>query len=137
MSAKIINIQKVLVRSASYRLVVESDDYSVRVISDVAPLFWVRFLRTENDDVIISDFNAGGLPRYAFILALRKGMKELHISQPHSIIFTNVSASESLEAALVAIRRACESFAFINRRTVRSLKLTLEEHKLNVVVSLD
>ncbi|MEW7007105.1 MULTISPECIES: hypothetical protein [unclassified Lentilitoribacter] len=144
MSATIISLQEVKVKAASDSLVAETDDFSVKIISKIDPLFWVRFQRTDNGEVIVTDFSAGGLPQYALNLALRKGLKELYASPPRSITFSNVNSSENLELALSgacddalhAIRQACEGLAMISRRAIRSFQLVPDGHKLNVVVSL-
>lgn len=144
MSATIISLQEVKIKAASNSLIAEIDDFSVKIISKVDPLFWVRLQRTDANEIIVTDFSAGNLPQYALNLALRKGLKALYSSSPRSITFRNVNSSESLEAALSgacddvlhAIRQACEGLAMISRRAIKSFQLVPDGHKLNVVVSL-
>lgn len=144
MSATIISLQEVKIKAASESLVAGEDDFSVRITSKVDPLFWVRLQRSDDGEIIVTDFSAGGLPQYALNLALRKGLKQLYASTPHSITFRNVNSSVNPDAALSgacddalhAIRQACEGLAMISRRAIRSFHLVPDGHKLNVVVSL-
>lgn len=144
MSADIVNFEELHVQSASNSLSVVLDDFSVKVVSDKDPFFWVRVQKSDEGEVIVTDFNPGKLPQISLNIALRKAVRELYTPTPNNITFKNIisltstgaNCSASYEGPINAIRCACEGFARVSRTVISSFRVVPEGHKFNIVVAL-
>lgn len=144
MSTNIVNFEELQTLTASKSLSVQIDDFSVKVISSQDPYFWVRIQKSDEGEIIVTDFNPGSLPQLTLNIALRKAVKQLYSPTPDNITFKNVIPVKSTgaqplpsyEGPVNTIRAACEGFARTSRKVVSSFRVVPEGRKFNVVVAL-
>ena len=113
-------------------LVVSEDDFSVKVTSDVDPMFWVRIKRTDDQTIVVTDFKAGSLQQITLNIALRKAVSTLHKRAPKQLTFKNVAPLTHLNdneradfaRELNVLRVASESIANVNKGPVLIKLLT-------------
>lgn len=144
MSANIVNFEELQTLTASKSLSVQQDDFSVKVVSSEDPFFWVRVQKSDDGEIIVTDFNSGSLPQLTLNIALRKAVKQLYSPTPDNITFKNIipvkssspHQAQSYEGPVNTIRAACEGFARTSRKVVSSFRVVPEGRKFNVVVAL-
>ena len=140
MTAEIFSFQQVKIAAAEDSLSVHEDDFSVRVISSDDPLFWVRLKRTEDQSIVVTDFNGGSLPQFTLNIALRKALRALYCTTPNQLTFKSVFYSYDIvgkqKQNLDVVRTACESIANFSKRSVASFRVLQDNHKVNVVVDI-
>lgn len=139
MTAQIFDFQKIRSDSSDENLDVFVDEFSVRITSKNDRFFWVRVTENEDGNVVVTDFNRGGLTQAALNVALRKAMAELFARRPKSLRFKDILSSgqaRSMDEQLNAIMSACKSATAQSQQVISSFDVVNDGCKTDVLVAL-
>lgn len=139
MTAQIFDFQKIKSDSSDENLDVCVDDFSVRITSKNDPFFWVRITESDDGDVVVTDFNRGGLTQTALNIALRKAMGRLFARRPQSLRFKDILSSgpaQSMDEKLNAIMAACKSATEQTQQVISAFDVVNDGRKTDVLIAL-
>ncbi len=140
--AEIIRHPITQIEDVSARIDVNRDDYSIKASSPSDRIFWIRIEIPVQDEVIVSDFNAGSLGDEVLIFAFLKIADELP-SDVRTFVFKDVApgpaslrSGMAISAAHSRIGRCAERLARKRKRKVHRVSLEESRGKVNVRVQL-
>jgi hypothetical protein len=110
-----VSIERVeaALRAPAPRLSISGDDYCVRVESDIDPRYWVRIERGDGEDLVVTDFTAGGRPDAELRQGLVMGIEALQPGPFDRMVFRDLIPAGHQSAQFP--RKVVEAFDQVKR----------------------
>lgn len=124
-------------------LSVSGDDYCVRVESDIDARYWVRIERGEGDDLVVTDFTAGGRPDRELQQGLMMGINALQPGAFDRMVFRDLipAGHQTPQFPLRVVeafdraKRLAETVAGATGREVAAATMEPRRGKLDAIVT--
>jgi hypothetical protein len=130
MAGNIISLDQVRQdRAATAVPEVSADDFSIKVVCDGDPMFWIRLERPAGRNVRVTDFKRGTQRRELLSEGFLAALDAAGIAMPAQLRFSNIAPmgpsdpqfSHRLTEAIADVRSVAEAVARRGGTTIRSL----------------
>lgn len=102
-------IRRLDVSKPAVRLALTEDDFALKVTSAEDPRFWIRIEKNTAQDVVVTDFTAGGLAPGALVAGLAKALDGFGLVDGSLVVFRDiVPGGEGGGARLIAARTTAQ-----------------------------
>lgn len=123
--ATLLTINRGEAAASAPQLSLSGDAYCVRVESDIDPRFWVRIERGDGEDLVVTDFTAGGRPDAELRQGLVMGIEALQPGAFERLVFRDLIPAGHQSAHFP--RQVVEAFDKVKRLAAMVARATGRE----------